>query len=602
MIQRVVNILILVALVAMLPGSLVYGQTCANLVLNPTTGLLDCVGATGAGTGDFSTNTAVSVDGEIVLFSGTGGKTGKRATQTGVATVTSGVLGVVAGAGTNCVLVNGSSSACGGSAVLPFAATRETTSTTNDTIRINCDTAPYCPIQVNSITAFTASADITAQLSGTSNTNSLYIYYTPSTNTVYCDENTTATLTVSGCTAASTGGIPAGSIPLGKTTGTYAFTANAFADPSTSPQRPAVSWSNVENGDGVSCVTNGTTGLLTCSRDLAVVPSITDIRNGVHISVADTSSSSTTYTGCPAVPIGSYTSGMPIQFKPGTTNSGSSTLNLCTLGNVTIQKLVSGTLTNLSSGDMDSDSWHYMIYNGTVFVKIPLEGSSGGSSPLTTKGDLYTYSTTNDRLGIGSNGQVLSADSTASTGNKWTYVTKEETFPIALCSTGVPGNGWGFIVGSEPAGTGSCGAGYTTGLPSQGYMYFADGADKYAAFNWRLPSTFVSLVSVTYHVSPSSTSGGNFALKFGAQCFSNTDNWLTGSTSFTDDSIYTGAAGSTAFAEQAIVHTTTNVDSCSTTGSRVAFKVGREGTNGGDTNTNDMYMTAMTIKYTARVE
>jgi hypothetical protein len=46
----------------------------------------------GAGGGDFSSNTATSVDGEIVLFSGTGGKTGKRATGTGVAKISSGVL------------------------------------------------------------------------------------------------------------------------------------------------------------------------------------------------------------------------------------------------------------------------------------------------------------------------------------------------------------------------------------------------------------------------------------------------------------------------------------------------------------------------------
>lgn len=48
---------------------------------------------TGAGGGgDFSSNTTVSVDGEVVLFSGTGGKTGKRATSTGIAKLTSGVL------------------------------------------------------------------------------------------------------------------------------------------------------------------------------------------------------------------------------------------------------------------------------------------------------------------------------------------------------------------------------------------------------------------------------------------------------------------------------------------------------------------------------
>lgn len=42
------------------------------------------------------------------------------------------------------------------------------------------------------------------------------------------------------------------------------------------------------------------------------------------------------------------------------------------------------------------------------------------SSPLTTKGDVYTRSASADaRLGVGTNGQVLSADSTASTGLKW---------------------------------------------------------------------------------------------------------------------------------------------------------------------------------------
>lgn len=49
-------------------------------------------GASGGGTGDFSSNTSTSVDGEILLFSGTLGKTGKRATGSGFAKVASGVL------------------------------------------------------------------------------------------------------------------------------------------------------------------------------------------------------------------------------------------------------------------------------------------------------------------------------------------------------------------------------------------------------------------------------------------------------------------------------------------------------------------------------
>lgn len=54
------------------------------------------------------------------------------------------------------------------------------------------------------------------------------------------------------------------------------------------------------------------------------------------------------------------------------------------------------------------------VYSGSAWVT-----KSGGSSPLTTKGDLYTYSTTDARLGVGTNGQVLTADSTAATGIKW---------------------------------------------------------------------------------------------------------------------------------------------------------------------------------------
>jgi hypothetical protein len=54
------------------------------------------------------------------------------------------------------------------------------------------------------------------------------------------------------------------------------------------------------------------------------------------------------------------------------------------------------------------------VYSGSAWVT-----KSGGSSPLTTKGDLYTYSTTDARLGVGTNGHILTADSTQSTGIKW---------------------------------------------------------------------------------------------------------------------------------------------------------------------------------------
>lgn len=48
-----------------------------------------------------------------------------------------------------------------------------------------------------------------------------------------------------------------------------------------------------------------------------------------------------------------------------------------------------------------------------------LEAGGGGGSPLTTKGDIYVYGATNTRLPVGTDGQILSADSTQSTGLKW---------------------------------------------------------------------------------------------------------------------------------------------------------------------------------------
>ena len=69
----------------------------------------------------------------------------------------------------------------------------------------------------------------------------------------------------------------------------------------------------------------------------------------------------------------------------------------------------------------DTNATQY--YSGSAWVSI-----GGGSSPLTTKGDLYTYSTTDARLGVGADGYVLTADSTQATGIKWAAAASGSTF------------------------------------------------------------------------------------------------------------------------------------------------------------------------------
>ncbi len=74
------------------------------------------------------------------------------------------------------------------------------------------------------------------------------------------------------------------------------------------------------------------------------------------------------------------------------------------------------------------------VYNGTTWV-----GLAADQTPLTTKGDLFTYTTADARLGVGTNGQVLTADSTTATGLKWAAPASSGiTWTQRLTPTGTP--------------------------------------------------------------------------------------------------------------------------------------------------------------------
>lgn len=83
-----------------------------------------------------------------------------------------------------------------------------------------------------------------------------------------------------------------------------------------------------------------------------------------------------------------------------------------------------------------------LYFNTTSAALFFAADAADTTSPLTTKGDIYTFSTTNDRLPVGTNNQILVADSTASTGLKWATASSGKVVQIvsATYSTEV-GNG-----------------------------------------------------------------------------------------------------------------------------------------------------------------
>jgi len=77
----------------------------------------------------------------------------------------------------------------------------------------------------------------------------------------------------------------------------------------------------------------------------------------------------------------------------------------------------------LAAGEFgyETDTGKVKIGDGSsIWVTLPyLAPAAAGGTPLTTKGDLFGYSTVNARVPVGTNGQVLTADSAQALGLKW---------------------------------------------------------------------------------------------------------------------------------------------------------------------------------------
>jgi hypothetical protein len=83
--------------------------------------------------------------------------------------------------------------------------------------------------------------------------------------------------------------------------------------------------------------------------------------------------------------------------------------------------VTAGTATVATAGSLilpqnDAGILYFTATGSSIFYDYI---QAGAVSPLTTKGDLYTFSTSDARLGVGANGTTLVADSAEATGLKW---------------------------------------------------------------------------------------------------------------------------------------------------------------------------------------
>ena len=106
------------------------------------------------------------------------------------------------------------------------------------------------------------------------------------------------------------------------------------------------------------------------------------------------------------------------------------------------------TSATLALSQYDAGTLYFISNSASIFFNT----DAGGGSPLTTKGDLYGFSTVDARIPIGANNTVLTADSSESLGLKWAtpagggkvlqvvqqvYTTQTDTSSSTFSDTGI---------------------------------------------------------------------------------------------------------------------------------------------------------------------
>jgi hypothetical protein len=103
-------------------------------------------------------------------------------------------------------------------------------------------------------------------------------------------------------------------------------------------------------------------------------------------------------------------------------DSQTSTMSNKTLTAPVLGTPASGVLTNCTGLPATTGLTATGTKDATTFLRGDDTWAVVDASPLTTKGDVYTYDTGNQRLAVGTDGYYLQADSSTATGLAWSAV------------------------------------------------------------------------------------------------------------------------------------------------------------------------------------